>query len=193
MGKTVKNTIRLNLLIVLAVFLSFNSFAWFVYSTRVSNSITAKVKAWRINFESGENEVAEYINFKIDAVYPGMSNYSNAISIVNYGESAATIDFEIEGIEILGDVYDMGSYTLEEALDSLANDYPFSIVLSVSNYDIPAENGTSDFYINVTWPYESGDDVADTYWGHKAYDFAQENPEDSGIAIYVKLTAIQVN
>lgn len=191
--KIIKNALRLNLLIGIAVVLSVNTFAWFVYSSRVSNSITTKVKAWRINFESGENQVAEYINFNIDALYPGMVEYNNVINIVNYGESPATLNFEIESIRILDVVYEMSNYTRDQLLQSLAEDYPFSIEFTVSNWDLIPEDGVSDFQIRVTWPFESGDDVLDTFWGNKSYEWQQENPESSGIAILVKLSAVQNN
>lgn len=191
--KIIKKALRLNIVIAVAIVLSVNSFAWFVYSSRVSNSITTKVKAWRINFESGENQVAEYINFSIDSLYPGMVEYNNTINIVNYGETSATLNFEIDSIRILDVVYDMQNYTLEELLLSLKDDYPFSIEFTVSNWELAAEDGVSDFGIKVTWPFESGDDVADTYWGDKSFEWQQENPEESGIAILIKLSAIQNN
>lgn len=191
--KTIKTSLRLNIIILIAVILSLNTFAWFVYSTRISNSITAKVKAWRINFESGENQVAEYIDFNIDSIYPGMTTYSNSINIVNYSETPATLQFEINRVEILGDVYLSDNYTLEQFQTILEEDFPFVITFDISTMDLTAETGSADFTVNVSWAFESGDDVLDTYWGHKAYQFIQENPGDPGIAIYIKLTAVQTN
>ena len=43
----------------------------------------------------------------------------------------------------------------------------------------------------VSWPYESGDDEKDTYWGSKAYDYKKSNPNESGIKLRLKVSAVQ--
>ena len=60
-----KRRIRLRTIFLLAITLASNSFAWFIYSTKVSNNITAKVRSWHVNFEVGAGEMAEeYIEIK---------------------------------------------------------------------------------------------------------------------------------
>ena len=54
--KRKKRRIRLRTIFFLAITLASNSFAWFIYSTKVSNNITAKVKSWHVNFEIGNGE-----------------------------------------------------------------------------------------------------------------------------------------
>ena len=166
--KNAKSAIRVNLILMIGIMLSFNAFAWFVYSTGVSNTITTKVKAWRIDFENTEGTVVEYITFNIDALYPGMPPYHNTINIVNYGESEANLEFELQSVKILDNTYVLGDYTQQELLDMLELNYPFSIVFTIANIALPAGNGTSDFEVDVVWPFESGDDTVDTHWGHQA-------------------------
>lgn len=117
--KKLKRSLRLKLIFVIAIFLSFNTFAWFIYSSKVENSITAHVRAWRIEFEAGENGNFEYINFDIENIYPGMPNYSNFINIVNQGETIAHITFEITSVRILDEEYNVEEYSQEEILNIL--------------------------------------------------------------------------
>lgn len=191
--KQMQAIIKINIILAFAILLSANTFAWFVYSSHISNNISTKVKAWKIDFENGEGLVVEYITFNIDSLYPGMTPYANTINIVNYGETAAQVNFELQSVKILGQTYTLGTYTQEQLLNMLANDYPFKILFNITDYNLPPNNGSADFEIDATWAYESGNDVLDTQWGHDAYTYAQENPTSSGIEIAVKLTAVQIN
>ena len=191
--KNKKRMLKLNILLSVSVLLIFNTFAWFIYTTTVSNTITTKVKAWRIDFANGEDELIEYISFDIDNLYPGMNPYHNEISIANYGETSATISFQIVDVRILDEVYDSQTYTHEQLLAILENNFPFSFEFFISSHVLNAENGSSYFTLDVNWPFESGDDELDTFWGQQAYAYIQENPGMSGIHINVKLTAIQSN
>ncbi len=188
-----KKILRLNLIIVIAVLLSFNSFAWFIYSTQVSTSISTRVRAWRVDFEHGEEEVSEYVNFELDDLYPGMPDYDNVVNILNFGETEVHIQFEIIYVRILDEEYSEEHYTQQELIDMLADDFPFEITFLLTEEIIPPEMGESDFEFSVVWPFESGDDEEDTYWGSKSYDFHEENPEDSGVVIDIKISAIQAN
>lgn len=190
--KILKKSMRLKVLLLLGIMLTFNTFAWFVYSNTVSNSISTYVKAWKIEFKSGE-EIVEIVEFEIDELYPGMPEYSNFINIVNYGETQADITYEVISIKILEDIYDQTTYTSQELEDMLLNDYPFVIQFSLSNAVINPFNGSSDFEVNATWAYESGNDVLDTQWGHNSYNFKEEYPLDKQIVLVVKLHANQPN
>ena len=48
------------------------------------------------------------------------------------------------------------------------------------------------FIITFEWPFESGDDAADTFWGNKAYEYYSLNPRKNSIELEVKLIASQV-
>lgn len=190
--KVLKKSMRLKVMMLLAVMLTFNTFAWFIYSTSVSNSITTSVKAWKIEFES-EYEIIEYIKFDLDDLYPGMPEYTNFINIVNYGDTGANVTYEIVSLKVLEDLYESPTYTSEDLEYMLNNDYPFLIEFSLSDPYLVPEVGSCDFIIDATWDYEGGDDAVDTTWGHDSYNFKQLYPLEKQIIINVKLTATQAN
>ena len=85
-----KRRIRTSTLFFLFLTLASNSFAWFIYSTKVSNSITAKVRSWHVNFNVGGSETTEeYIEVNIDAIYPGMQPFYQELKASNDGETDA--------------------------------------------------------------------------------------------------------
>ena len=193
MKKQKKRRNRLQTLFLLAIKLASNSLAWFVYSTRVSNNITAKVKSWNVDFEIGtESQAEEYIEISIDSLYPGMEDYKKTLKAVNRGEAEAQINYTVEKALILGDdLLNLGLQN-EQIITKLSNDYPFTIQLSVSSMRIPASGGEADISIEIKWPYESGNDAEDTYWGNRAYDYHEANNTLPSINIIIKITAVQV-
>lgn len=193
MKKQKKRRIRLQTLFLLAITLASNSFAWFVYSTKVSNNITAKVKSWNVDFEIGtESQAEEYIEISIDSLYPGMEDFKKTLKAVNRGEAEAQINYTVEKALILGDdLLNLGLQN-EQIITKLSNDYPFTIQLSVSSMRIPASGGEADISIEIKWPYESGNDAEDTYWGNRAYDYHEANNTLPSINIIIKITAVQV-
>lgn len=56
MNKIIKilKKIKLRNLIVLIILLAFNTYAWFIYTTRVSSEITAHVSSWDVEFIAKE-------------------------------------------------------------------------------------------------------------------------------------------
>ncbi len=191
--KKKKRRIKLRTIFFLAITLASNSFAWFIYSTKVSNNITAKVRSWHVNFEVGTGEtVEEYIEINIDSLYPGMENYQKVLKASNSGEADAHIKYEIEKATILGDDLLSLYLTDEEIINKIRSDYPFTINFNVSNDIIPKGGGEATITIDVNWPYESGNDKEDTYWGNRAYDYHKENSNLPSISLVVKITAVQV-
>ena len=188
----VKRKLRLQTIFLLAILLASNSFAWFVYSTKVSNSITAKVKGWNVNFEIGTGASAEeYIEIVVDSLYPGMEDYNKTLKAVNHGESDAVITYSVEEALVLGDNLLNLDLSSDQILNKLRNDYPFKINFNMSSSEIKANGGEASITINITWPYESGDDEKDTYWGMLAYNYHVANPDSPSIKLLVKITAIQ--
>lgn len=188
----VKRKLRLQTIFLLAILLASNSFAWFVYSTKVSNSITAKVKGWNVNFEIGTGASAEeYIEIVVDSLYPGMEDYNKTLKAVNHGESDAVITYSVEEALVLGDNLLNLDLSSDQILNKLRNDYPFKINFNMSSSEIKAHGGEASITINITWPYESGDDEKDTYWGMLAYNYHVANPDSPSIKLLVKITAIQ--
>lgn len=188
-----KRRIRLRTIFLLAITLASNSFAWFIYSTKVSNNITAKVRSWHVNFEVGSGEtVEEYIEINIDSLYPGMENYQKVLRASNNGEADARIKYEIEKATVLGDNLLNLNLTDEQIINKIKNDYPFTIDFNVSNDIISKGGGEATITINVAWPYESGNDAEDTKWGNRAFDYNKEHSDLPSISLIVKITAVQV-
>lgn len=57
-------------LLVLIILVSANTFAWFIYATKIDGSVSVHVKGWDVLFEAGENEVSNIINVNVDSIYP---------------------------------------------------------------------------------------------------------------------------
>lgn len=192
--KRILKKTKLRTLFMLVVLLSLNATAWFIFATKVDSGIGAKIVAWNVAFVTGEDELLEYINFKIDNIYPGMEPYTQKIDVTNKGESVAKLEYEIESVRILENEYKVDDKTVTSIslLSSLLNDYPFKIKIGVSASEI-APNEHAYFYVTVHWEYESGNDEQDSYWGGKAYDFHELNPDLESIELDLVISAIQKN
>ena len=184
--------VRLKTLFLLAITLASNSFAWFIYTTKVSSNISAKVREWNVTFEANGQAVEKTIEINIDSLYPGMDAYNQTLTAANSGESKAQITYEVVSTNILGDNLVNYNYSNEDILNYLKNNYPFTIEISSTN-SIIEPNGEEKINITVSWPYESGDDEKDTYWGNLAYNYHQANPGEPSIVLVIKISAIQLN
>ena len=199
-----KIVLRPSRLVFLIVLVAANTFAWFIYATKIDTNIDVHVKAWNVVFEAGENTVTDIVDLDVDDIYPGMDDYNYSITAYNRSELSATFSYVILEARILDTRYvttegraEYQEEVLSEDLTSaalqskLANDYPFSISLAISGSTIPQENGTQDFSIGVVWPYESNQDDIDTFWGTSAYTYKTINPTNASITIKIKLTITQ--
>ena len=182
---------KIRTLLMLVMLLSFNSVAWFIYATKVDSGISAKIVAWNVSFVSGEEELLQNINFKIDRIYPGMEEYSKRIDVSNSGDNTARLGYELVNARLLDEYYEVGgSISSSDLLKSLREDYPFKIMIGVSAAEVtPGSNAY--FYVSVSWPFESGDDDADTLWGNRAYDYQKNNSDSESIEINLKISAVQ--
>ena len=193
-------------LIFLAVLLVANTYAWFIYVNTVSNSVQVHVKSWKIDFTEGDTPVTDYVNVYVDNVYPGMTTYTKNIVAYNYSEVAATASFKIMSAKVMGTEFvtvegrnetgqtvQSGDLTSAALAQKLADDYPFSINISISTVSMVAETGSTTYSISISWPYESGDDELDTEWGIRAYNFKQAHPSDSCIELVVKIYITQAD
>ena len=184
--------VRLRTIFLLAITLASNSFAWFIYTTKVSSSITAKVREWNVTFDINGAVVEKIIEMNVDSLYPGMPTYSQTLTASNSGGAKAEITYEIVKADVLGtDLMALG-YDNNRLFNYLANNYPFSITLTVSNPIINLHS-EENITISVSWPYESGDDETDTYCGTEAHAFHTANPDTPSISLIIKITAYQIN
>lgn len=185
-----KKRLRRRTLFFLILTLMANTFAWFIYSNKVSNNITTGVKSWKINFKQDGVDIVNNVEFKIDSIYPGMPDYTNSLSITNIGETVANISYEVEEIKILDEFYNSDMYSSNDLITRLKENYPFKMNFSINNQEV-GTGQTSEFTFSLVWPYESGHDEADTYWGKKSAAFKEQYPDKDQIVIKVKIIAGQ--
>ena len=186
--KTIKR-IR-HFLIFAILLLSVNAYAWFVYITRVDTGISATVRSWNVMFQVHDNNIASEVTFNVGEIYPGMPDYNDYALIVNNGASSGEAFFTIKSIQVFNSTYTDDDYTQGELIDILTANYPFEIDISLTN-NIVAPGHTERFNIDITWPYESGDDALDTYWGNVAYSYLQNDPTATCISITAEVRVNQ--
>ncbi len=188
-----KRRLNLRSLLFFALLISFNSFAWFIYTNKVATGVDVHVKSWNISFEMDNEQLEEEVSFSVDEMYPGMDDYRDEIRIKNIGETDGKLSYELLSVRILDTEYVVSDdgITSDELLNSLKNDYPFTIDIGVTNPIVSHGGGEEGFYFSVVWPYESGDDESDTEWGKKAYDYYEKNPNGSVIELKLRIIALQ--
>ncbi len=193
-------------LVLLIVLIASNSFAWFIYATKISSEISIHVRSWNVVFEAGNTQVTNVVNFNVDNIYPGMFDYTYDVNIYNNSEVGALITYKILEARVLDTTYvtvegraerqeqtQPGDYTSDALMAKFENDFPFEITLDISSDTLSEEDGEETFTFMVHWPYESGDDALDTQWGVASYNYMQDHPSDPTIFIKVKIFITQVN
>ena len=94
----------------------------------------------------------------------------------------------MDNMNIFDEVYTIDNYSSLELENILSNNYPFKIVFS--NDEEINIGDTASFKVSLSWPFESGDDEKDTYYGKKSFEFKQNSMEEQ-IKIKVKIKASQ--
>ena len=181
--KRIIKKVRLKTILLLAITIASNSFAWFIYTTEVKTNMDTRVREWKVTFDSNGEHVEKVITLNVKELYPGMKSYTETLTASNTGESKA---------KILGEDLLLLNMTNDELIEYLKTNYPFKIELSSSNGVIEI-SGKETVTINVYWDYESGNDELDTYWGTKSYDYHQLYPDNSSLSLVIKITAYQIN
>ena len=199
--KVVKKRFKLSHLLFIALLLTCNSFAWFIYMNKIDNDIDVKVKAWHVSFRCDNQTMSDYIKFDVRDIYPGMEDNRQEVSVTNDGEVAAKLYYEIISVRIFDKTYSVNDDGLSssEIENVLNQSYPFKINISSDKEVIDGKGGAAKFIVNVSWPYETLDDngelkdLDDTYWGNKAYSYGKVYPDKPCILLNIKLSATQVN
>ena len=192
-------------MIVLAILLAANSYAWFIYVNNVSNRLDVHVRAWKVDFED-DGQVVEEVNVEVQNAYPGMTNFSKSVIAHNYSDLPATASYKILYANIMGTEYysqegraDAGQNpvqtdpTAAQLETMLTSNYPFTFGFNLSSTSLIALTGTATYTVSLSWPYESGDDEADTQWGVAAYDYKEDNPSEPSIKLRIKIYITQDN
>lgn len=182
-----------------------NTFAWFIFATRIDNTVDVHVKAWNVVFEAGDSQVIDYVDLNVESVYPGMEDYNYSIKARNNGDVNATLSYEIIEARIFDTVYKSKEAkeadheevlptdkTSAELVYEFEHNYPFKIFIDLSNSTITT-TGTEYYTINVTWPFESNNDELDTRWGIVASNYKKGHPGKSSIALKIKIIITQNN
>ena len=188
--------IKIRNLIILILLLVFNAYAWFVYTTRVSLDLSAHVSSWDVQFVAKDGGISSDMIIKVENFYTGMEDFEKIIEVQNRGEVNVELSYEIESVRIMDETIeknDETGVTSESIEEKLKNDYPFKINIVKDDSNLITGSGNGSFKITVVWPYESGDDEKDTYWGEKAYDYSSANPEKSSLHLELLLIAEQKN
>lgn len=191
-------------IIFLIVLLAGNTFAWFIYTTKVDSSISVHVKSWNVIFRAGEDEITSEVSINVGNVFPGMEEYNNEVTAYNKSDLPATLSYRLLEANILGEEYitpegrsereeeaEEGDLTSSELVNKLATEYPFKILFTVSNPIVSANNGEEKYNFRVVWPFDQSDDELDTYWGIKAAEYKNSNPSEPSITLKVKLIITQ--
>ena len=186
--------IKLRHLIILLFLLMFNTYAWFIYTTKVNTTIDAHVSSWNVEFISKEGGVESNLLVSVDKIYPGMTPFEYDVNVKNEGEMRAKLDYEIRTIRIMDDNYIVSdTLSSQEIENQIKQKYPFKINIISNDSKMDPKGGTGNFKIIVSWDYESGDDSKDTEYGNKAYQFYKDNPDEKSIEMNLILKAVQVN
>lgn len=120
-----------------------------------------------------------------------MEDYVQEIEVHNRGEISADLSYKIMSIEIFGEKFEVGDQYTSDDLQNMLNSYPFKITIESSTDQIEAGTGQGKFTIKVTWPFESGNDELDTYYGNKSYEFQTNSPQAKSLIVKFELTAKQ--
>ena len=195
MEKIVKiiKKVKIRNILILILLIIFNTYAWFIYATRVATDISVHIASWNVEFATGEDETTTNILVQVDRAYPGMENYLKEITVKNKGEMKAKLDYKIKSLKVMDDKYVVGENTTDEELkNKIETEYPFKINITKDDSELSQGIGDGKFSISVEWPYESGDDEKDTLWGNKAYEYYKTIPDKKSIEIQLVLVAKQI-
>ena len=204
--KRIKKRVTIRTLFLLSITLIFNTYAWFLYVTTVSSSITAHVEAWHVQFKVDNQIVERDFPVIIEHAYPGMTTVTKTVQILNDGEKDADIDYAIKSVRIFntvyiatdqmetGDTIPQGATQTTSAtlVSMLQNDFPFTLTITPSSNMVEADD-VGSLVISFAWVYESGNDATDTGYGTSAYTFYQSNPNTDAIELIIKLIVKQHN
>ena len=195
MKKIVKiiKTIKIRNIIFLILLLIFNTYAWFIYATRVSTGISAHVSSWNVEFSTGEDETTTNIVIELDRIYPGMETVRKEVSVKNKGEISAKLDYDIIALKVMEEEYKIGEDMTSEELESkMKSEYPFKVNIVKDDAELLQGIGPGRFSVTIEWPFESGNDELDTLWGSKAYEYYSLNPGAKSVEIEITLIAEQI-
>ena len=205
MIKQILKRVKPKTIILLIILLMFNSYAWFVYQSKVWGQLTTRVEAWTIIFKAGDNpDSVSSVVLDIATIFPGYEMEDYEIKVFNEGEKPAKVTYKIIEITILEETYryddDLQSLGYNDLSELIADPkYPFRLTIDIGKDVLDAGYDTTSIVIRLKWPFERGDtpeeiaieDKLDTDWGEWAAEFNKTNPGEPSIRIEIELIASQ--
>lgn len=193
----VMKKVKIKNMLILILLLIFNTYAWFIYATRVATDVTAHVSSWNIEFVGTEGEITTNLEVNIGRIYPGMERFEKVVEVRNKGETKAVLSYQIEEFDVMGEkfiVNEKNGPTTQDIVNKMNTEYPFNIKIEKDDSLLSEGTGNGKFTISLDWDFESdsedGDEL-DTIWGNKAYEFYSLNPGKNSIEIKMTLIATQ--
>lgn len=186
--------VKIRNMLILILLLIFNTYAWFIYATRVDTDITAHVSSWNVEFKVADQVVTTNLVVAIGRIYPGMDRFEKVVEVHNKGETKAVLNYEIQEFTVMGETFTVDEEngpTTQDIVDKMNTEYPFKIKIEKDDSLISEGTGDGTFTISLDWNFESGDDETDTTWGNKAYEFYSLHPGENSIEIKMTLKATQ--
>lgn len=186
--------VKIRNMLILILLLIFNTYAWFIYATRVDTDITAHVSSWNVEFKVADQVVTTNLVVAIGRIYPGMDRFEKVVEVHNKGETKAVLNYEIQEFTVMGETFTVDEEngpTTQDIVDKMNTEYPFKIKIEKDDSLISEGTGDGTFTISLDWDFESGDDETDTTWGNKAYEFYSLHPGENSIEIKMTLMATQ--
>lgn len=172
---------RIILLLIFAVILIINTFAWFSTQEDVNlKGLSGDVTAWDVYYyvNSDTDEILdETATFTIEELYPGMADRTDVVHIHNIGEASTNIQYELISVKVFGQevlnklkedgaIQTVGNTTTifsgDTAQNAKGTAYPFNISYTydrtklIGTYvdDESTPRAAATFKLNVSWAYE---------------------------------------
>lgn len=208
---------RVRLVMIFSVILIVNTYAWFNINEGVKvGGLEADITPWDVTYYvDGKEILDENYTFTIDELYPGMPNREDTVHIYNLSTTSSRINYEITSVKVFGNEVldqlqkDGGIQTNGNTVSLFADDttYPFNVsytydktrIDGVYENDTETPNAGATVKFNVSWTYQGtgsddenlAKDVLDTKFGKEAYNYYQneENDSSKAIEIVVKITS----
>ena len=208
---------RVRLVMIFSVILIVNTYAWFNINEAVKlNGLEADITPWDVTYYVEDKEVLdEDYTFTIDELYPGMPNREDTVHIRNLSTTSSKIEYEITSVKVFGkEVLDQlkgdgGIQSNGNTVNLFSDDtvYPFNVSYTYDKTRIDGEyvddtttpDALATVKFNVSWKYQGtgnddenlAKDILDTKFGKDAYQFYQDEENDSSkaIEIVVKITS----
>ena len=196
MDKIIKilKKIKIRNILILIILLAFNTYAWFIYTTKVSAQLTAHVSAWDVQFVAKDGGVTSNALIVVERICPGMETFEHIIEVKNRGEVNVQLGYDIQSLKIMDEYYeasDTSGLTSQDLETKMLSEYPFKIKIEKDDTNLITGTGDGQFKITVEWPFESGNVELDTYYGNKAYQYYSTNPGTNAIELSLTLKASQ--